>query len=117
MNEHDFEKELHALTQALHRPDPTPSWKADILSRACREAAVPPMKRMLPPRWLMLGWAAAWVAIVVMNVTAPRDAGPEFALNMIPPARQVPPNNILPQGDLQALIAFHQHRNLNLDLP
>lgn len=113
----DFEKELHALTRALHRPDPTPAWKADILARARREADVLPMKRMLPPRWLMTSWAAAWIAIVALDFTAPEDAPPAFALDTVPPVKQTPSNGTLPQGDLPALIAFHQYRNLNLDLP
>ena len=45
MNDNDLENQLRALTGALHRPDPTPAWKADILSRALREASVTPFKR------------------------------------------------------------------------
>ena len=61
MNDDDFENKLRAITGSLHRPDPTPAWKADILARARREADAIPVKRMLPPRWLMMAWAAAWV--------------------------------------------------------
>ena len=50
----DFEKKLMALAGALHRPDPTPAWKADILARARREAGAIPIK--LPPRALALAW-------------------------------------------------------------
>ena len=74
MNDNDLENQLRALTSALHRPDPTPAWKAEILSRALREASVTPLKRNLPPRWLMVGWAAAWTAIVAMNFLTPQDA-------------------------------------------
>ena len=113
----DFEKELRALTRALRRPDPTPAWKADILARARREAEALPMKRMLPPRWLMTSWAAAWIAIVALDFTAPKDAPSDLAMNTVPLVKTTPSNGTLPQGDLPALIAFHQHRNLNLDLP
>lgn len=118
MNDDDFENKLRALTGALQRPDPTPDWKADILARARLEANAIPMKRKLPPRWLMLGWAAAWVAIIAMNVAAPQDAASDFAMNLTVPTVKQPPSGITPpQGDLPALIAFHRHLNLNLDLP
>ena len=43
MNDDEFEKKLQSLTGALHRPDPTPAWKADILARALREADAIPL--------------------------------------------------------------------------
>jgi hypothetical protein len=113
MNDEDFEKKLHALTGALHRPDPTPAWKTDILARARREADAIPIKRMLPPRWLMVGWAAAWVVILAMNFTAPQGTAPRVASGVAAPA--VPQTR--PQQDFPTLLAFHQHLNLNLDLP
>lgn len=115
MNDEDFEKKLHDLTGALHRPDPTPAWKADILARARREAAVIPMKRNLPPRWLMLGWAAAWAAVLVMNFTSTQDSISDYAVNKVKAAA----GTTSPQGDAPTLLAFHQQLNqtLNLDLP
>jgi hypothetical protein len=116
MNDEDFEKKLHDLTGALHRPDPTPAWKADILARARREAGVIPMKRNLPPRWLMLGWAAAWAAVLVMNFTAPQDTSSDYAVKNV---KIMPSVTTLPQGNAPTLLAFHQQLNqtLNLDLP
>ncbi|MCE9519211.1 MAG: hypothetical protein K8R87_06645 [Verrucomicrobia bacterium] len=114
MNDDDFEKKLHALTGALHRPDPTPAWKADILARARREADAIPFKRTLPPRWLMLGWAAAWAAVLAMYFTAPQDTATDYAVNKV---KTTPPNTTTPQSDAPTLLAFQRHLNLNLDLP
>ena len=116
MNDDDFEQKLQALTGALHRPDPTPAWKADILARARREADATPFKRMLPPRWLMLGWAAAWAVILGMNLTAPHDldvrSGQGMAVAVPGPTQSGSPDITAP-----TLLAFHQHLKLNLDLP
>ena len=116
MNDDDFEQKLHALAGALHCPDPTPAWKADILARARREAVAIPIKRMLPPRWLMLGWASAWAAIVAMNLTVPRDpdvrSGQGVAVASPGPMQSGSPDITAP-----TLLAFHQHLKLNFDLP
>ena len=116
MNDDDFEKKLHALTGALHRPDPTPAWKAGILARARREADAIPFKRLLPPRWLMLGWAAAWAVILAMNLTAPHDpdvrSGQGVAVAVPGPMQSGSPDFAAP-----TLLAYYQRMNLNLDLP
>ena len=117
MNDDDFENKLRAITGSLHRPDPTPAWKADILARARREADAIPVKRMLPPRWLMMAWAAAWVAILAMNFFTQRDGTSDIALTSSPAPKHTSPDLTTPQAGLPALIAFHQHLNLNLDLP
>jgi hypothetical protein len=118
MNDDDFENKLRVLTGALQRPDPTPAWKADILARARREADAIPLKRNLPPRWLMLGWAAAWTAILAMNLFTQRESSADLALSpRVSAPKQATPNIASPQGELPALIAFHHHLNLNLDLP
>lgn len=70
----DFEKKLIALAGALHRPDPTPAWKAEILAQARREADAIPIRGLLPPRALVLTWAAAWTAIALMTFSTPQDA-------------------------------------------
>jgi hypothetical protein len=115
-NDDDFEKKLHALTGALHRPDPTPAWKADILARARREADTIPFKRTLPPRWLMLGWAAAWAAILVMNFTAPRDTTASAAWSVTnSKTKSSGPTVKPPQNDVATLLAFQHHLTLNLD--
>ncbi len=118
MNDDEFEKKLHTLTGALHRPDPTPAWKAEILARARREAAAIPFKRTLPPRSLMFGWAAAWVAILVMDFTAPSNPAPETNLFVGVPASKPEPKGVPPaDSTAPTLFAFHQRMNLNLDLP
>lgn len=113
MNNDDIEKKLRALTGALHRPGPTPAWKADILARARREADAIPITRTLPPKWLVLSWAAAWVVILALNLTAPKDAAS--------PATHGFAATHAPSGDLsaspQTLLAFQRIMNLNLDLP
>lgn len=116
MNDDEFEKKLQALTGGLQRPDPTPAWKAEILARARREADAIPFQRTLPPRWLMLGWAAAWVAILVMNLTAPSN--PALGTTHFAVATKPDPMSAAPRdSSAQTLLAFHQRMNLNLELP
>lgn len=115
MNDNDLENQLRTWTNALQRPDPTPAWKAEILSRAIREASVTPLKRILPPRWLMVGWAAAWTAIIAMNSVTPHDSAPNAGMN--PTNNQSPLLVPQPGGELSALIAFQQRQNLNLEFP
>lgn len=116
MNDDEFESKLRALTGALRRPDPTRTWKAGILARARREADAIPGKRMLPPRWLTLTWAAAWVAIVAMTFTTPQEpmlgTTQELAF-----ANPLPTPAASPHGDSSTLFAFQQRIRLNLDLP
>ena len=116
MNDDAFENKLRALTGGLHRPDPTPAWKAEILARARREADAVAGARTLPPRWLVLSWAAAWAAILVMNFTAPRETTPRTMHGMAA-AKPAPVPDPSSRGDSQALLAFHQRMNLNLDFP
>ena len=75
MNHDDFENKLQSLTRELRRPDPTAGWKDEILARALREAA-PAKSRVLPPRWLMGAWAAAWAAVIVLTFSAPSTTSP-----------------------------------------
>ena len=115
MNDDAFEKKLHALTGALPRPDPTPAWKADILARARREADAIPAKRMLPPRWLMLGWVAAWALVLALDFSAQRDRAADLALSpAASPSRPTATDPMSPKDELPRLIAFQ--RRLNLDL-
>jgi hypothetical protein len=111
MNDDDFEKKLLALTGALHRPDPTSRWKEDILARARREADSIPLKRSLPPRWLMLSWATAWMAIFAFHLTQPSATKPnaESIVSAKP--------SVKPASPPLTLIAFHQQLNFNLDQP
>jgi hypothetical protein len=116
MNDDEFEAKLHALTSGLHRPDPTPAWKADILARARREAEAIPFPRTLPPRWLMLGWAAAWTAIVVLNLTAPSNPAPERG-RFAGSAKTETTSAALANSSAPPLLAFHERMNLDLELP
>jgi len=116
MNDDEFEKKLHALTGGLRRPDPTPAWKADILARARREADAIPFQRTLPPRWLVLGWAAAWAVILAMNLTAPSN--PPLDTSRFAGSSKPDPTIAAPaDSSAQTLLAFHQRMNLNLELP
>ena len=111
MNDDDFEKKLQSLTSALHRPDPTPEWKADILARSLREADVVRPKRALPPRWLVVTWGAAWAAIVVLNLAAPQasiQTGSSQAIAAT--AEPTAPAS-------QTLLAYNRQLNLSLELP
>lgn len=65
MNDDAFEDKLRALACALHRDDPTPEWKAEILDRARREAVI------RTPRWLLAGLGMAWVCIAILRITTP----------------------------------------------
>lgn len=116
MNDDEFEKKLHALTGGRQRHDPTPAWKADILARARREADAIPFPRALPPRWLMLGWATAWAAILALNLAAPSN--PVIEPNRLAgTSERVPTNSTPADATSGALLAFHQRMNLNLELP
>lgn len=110
MNDDDFEKKLHALTGALHRPDPTPAWKADILARARREADAAPVKRLLPPRWLLLSWVAGWAFVVGLNLTSPTSTSPSSTSQNVTHSAEPPPPSS------PTLLAYHQTMNATLDL-
>lgn len=108
MNHDDFENKLHSLARELHRPDPTAQWKDEVLARALREAE-PAKSRVLPPRWLMGAWAAAWAAVIALtfsapNTTPPASSGAEVA--------KLPPAVARPES-APTLLALN--RNLQLD--
>jgi hypothetical protein len=112
MNDDDFEKKLQSLTSALHRPDPTPEWKTDILARALREADVArPKRTLLPPRWLMVTWGMAWAAIVVLNLAAPQSLMHSGSSQAIASK----PEPTAPAA--QTLLAYNRQLNLSIDLP
>jgi hypothetical protein len=118
MNDDEFETKLRALTGALRRPDPTPAWKADILARARREAEAIPLPHTLPPRWLMLSWAAAWVAILALNFTTPTDATSRTEGTLA--GGRTNPKSVIGENanaSPQALLAWERRMNLNLDQP
>ena len=71
MNEHDFENSLRSLAAPLACLDPTPEWKAEILSVAhcARKRSAAPT-----PRWLLATLGTAWVVIVLLRLTTPDSA-------------------------------------------
>lgn len=114
MNHDDFETKLRALTGALKRPDPTPGWKQDILARARREAEALPAPRRMPPRALVLAWAAAWAAIAFLHFETPRTADrqdPSTLATTLPVEKGDSSTAFM--NTTQALIAF---QNFNTDL-
>ncbi|CAN5724766.1 hypothetical protein BH11VER1_BH11VER1_21420 [soil metagenome] len=116
MNDEEFEKKLHALTGALERPDPTAVWKADILARARREAEPAASRRLLPPRWLMATWGAAWIAMAWMSFTTPQSAEPGHHSNLstLPESPISKPASEM-NASPQTLIAYQ--RNFLIDNP
>lgn len=71
MNDGEFENMLRAFTSALHRPDPAPAWKVEILARARREAAI------RSPRWLLACLGLAWAFAAFLRITTPDTSGGE----------------------------------------
>lgn len=59
-----FERELSALKRKALPAE----WRAEILAAA--EQVKSPMRT---PRWLVVGWSAAWAAILVMYFTTPGE--------------------------------------------
>lgn len=111
MNDDDFEKKLNSLTTTLHRPDPTPAWKADILACAMREADVAhPKRTLMPPRWLLMTWGTAWAAVLVLNLAVPQTATqPGSSQAAVPSSGKTDPT--------ETLLAYNRRLTLNIDLP
>lgn len=110
MNDDEFEDKLRALTSALGRPDPTPAWRADIVTRALRDAQRGGARQTLPPRWLLAGWAAAWAAALVLHFAAPRSSP-------LPGTARVDMTRQTKSPTATALVAYDHQLHLNLDLP
>ena len=66
----EFESRIEHLARIVSMYDKTPQWKADILAKARNEARAIPMRRLLPPMWLVFAWAAAWVGICLFGWSA-----------------------------------------------
>lgn len=110
-DDRDFENKLLALTSALRRPDPTPAWKDEIIAHALREAPrKSPRRLLLPPRWLLVGWSAAWAAALVLHVSAPRSSTTSSAPSLAKARSSA-------QQPSTSLIAYNRQLSLNLDLP
>jgi hypothetical protein len=111
----EFESRIETLARTVSRRDPTPDWKAEILARARREASAGPFRTFLPPRWLALGWAAAWTGICVLGWTAHKNS--QQVARAIPstgPAHQPFPRSA--QSLTAQLSAFEKHLNLGAEL-
>ena len=110
MNDDELEKKLPTLSSAAKGADPTPAWRAEILSRALSEAHLArSKKRMLPPRWLMVSWGAAWAAAVVFNLAAP-----DSAMHLPEKERGATSTAPLPP---EAFLAYTRQLTLNLNPP
>ena len=66
----EFESRIEQLARIVPMYDKTPQWKAEILAKARNEARAVPMRRLLPPMWLVFAWAAAWVGICLFGWNA-----------------------------------------------
>lgn len=110
MNDDEFENKLRALTSALVRPDPTPAWRDDIVTRALRDAQRGRARLTLPPRWLLAGWGAAWAAALVLHFAAPRSSPPPGTARVDVTRKTKSPN-------ANALVAYDRQLHLHLDLP
>ena len=85
MNDDAFETRLRENLRRGGRPDPTPAWKESILERALATSRQKKTPRLLPPRWLMVGWAAAGVAALVLKWGSPAtDDATAFASGQVP---------------------------------
>lgn len=112
MNDEDFENKLIALTDAMQRPDPTPAWKDEILTRAMRETnGVTSKRRLLPPRWLVVTWGTAWAAALVLNLAAPQTEIQQGSSHFTTTsAAKAAPTT-------ETLLAYNRRLNFNIDMP
>ena len=118
MNDDEFENKLRAVTRSLHRPDPTPSWKADILTRANYEASATPVSHTLPPRWLLVTWAAAWLVIALLGLTTPQPDDRHLGVDLAAAdSTKGSGSGSVLDSSPQTLIAFDNRLHLNNDLP
>lgn len=111
----EFELRIKTLARTISRHDPTPGWKVEILARANREASLVTMRTFLPPRWLALGWAAAWTGILLLGWST-HSASQQIA-SVIPSTGPSHKPLSRPTESLTAHIsAFERHLNLGMEL-
>ncbi len=104
-----FETKLRDLASSLHRPDPTAAWKADILEHALAVAAHRRKPALLPPRWLLAGWAAALVAAAWLHLNTTDAVPPASAMHQLAP---------VPGDEPLSLLAFQTRLDqLTFELP
>ena len=117
MNDDDFEKKILEAASLLRLPDPTVEWRTTILAQARCGAKACPRTNLLPPRWLLFSWAAAWIVIAGLGMMTPSlpDAPAAPALadapGLIPPSPTAAPLSPAP------LFAYQFHFNPGLDFP
>lgn len=73
--------DLESRLSALQLQPLPPEWREEMLSRL---ESAPPLPRRAPPRWLAVGWGAAWAAVLVLHFTTPAasdTAAPAASLN------------------------------------
>ena len=105
----EFESRIETLARNISRHDPTPGWKTEIL------ASFVQLRTFLPPRWLALGWAAAWTGTLLLgwctHSTSQQIARAIPASSPSHKALSRPTESLTAQ-----LSAFKRHLNLNLEL-
>jgi hypothetical protein len=111
----EFESRVKTLARTISRDDPTPDWKSEILAKARREASFVQLRTFLPPRWLAVGWAAAWTGILLLGWSA-HSTSQQIA-RAIPPTSPSRKPLSRPAESLTAnLSAFERHLTLGVEL-
>jgi hypothetical protein len=111
----EFESRVKTLARTISRHDPTPDWKSEILARAHREASFVKLRTFLPPRWLAVGWAAAWTGILLLGWST-HSASQQIA-SVIPSTGPSHKTISRTTESLTAQIsAFERHLNLGVEL-
>ena len=97
-DESDLELKLRALLHQTPSHDPTLDWRQSILRRA-RPVS------LLPPRWLVMGWAAAWIVAMFLEMAQLRTEHPQISAKtpLSPPAT--------------TLLTYHIQLHQELELP
>jgi hypothetical protein len=67
--EERVEERLRELARTGDKNDPTAAWKREILAIAMTKASR--SGRLAPPRPLLIAWAAAWTAILLLSLPQP----------------------------------------------
>jgi len=105
----DDELQLRRIVQVETTSDPTPVWKEEILRHAVAVCQTQQTTRLLPPRGLMIGWAAALCISVVFHLLTPAS----------PSASSTQAMRSLPMGSAESptLLALQLQHQRNSDFP